>query len=195
MPRATHQYKTFPLVFPTMYPEEGIAITKIAASASNTEVIAITEIAATTSNSKVATITEMTATTSNIDLVVTIPRSRNDSHHGHHPPSDYMSSTSRYERLSRSHSPRHRSRSATARRDRSRERPATRDRHSSEGKCEDFKINIKYTNIYIPERSRSRSRSATRDRYSKHSHSEGKCENFKINIKYTNTYIIQRVAS
>jgi hypothetical protein len=67
----------------------------------------------------------MAATTSNIDLVV-IPGSRNDNHHGHHPRSDYMSSTSRYKRLSRSRSPRHRSRSAT------------RDRHSSEGKCEDF---------------------------------------------------------
>lgn len=62
MPRATHKYKTFPLVFPTMYPEEGIAITEIA------------------------------ATTSNIEVVVTVPECRNDNQHVHHPHSDHMSS-------------------------------------------------------------------------------------------------------
>jgi len=174
MPQATHKYKTFPLVLPTMYPKEGIAITEIAATASNKEVVAITEIAVVTNNIDVA-IMKIVATASNIDVVATVPRSRND----HHPRSDHMSSTSKYKRLSRSRSPRHRS---CSRRDISRERSATCVRHSShshsEGKCENCKINIKYTNTYIPERSRSRECSATRDRYGSHSHSKGKCEEF-----------------
>ena len=75
-----------------MYLEEGIAIIEITTTTNNTEVIAIIEIA---------------TTTSNIDIIVTIPNSCNNNYHDYYSHSDYMSSTSRYQRLSRSHSHSH----------------------------------------------------------------------------------------
>ena len=96
MLQATHKYKTFPLVLPTIYLEEGIAIMEIAATTSNAAVIAIMEIAAVTNNIDVIAIMKIAATTSNIDVIATILRSHND----HHLCSNHMPPTSKYKRLS-----------------------------------------------------------------------------------------------